>query len=123
MAVYSTVVASVTTAAATTTLTGWAPYVAITVPAAAANGVYASTDGTAVVTGVDSILCPAGATTYLRNRTEAPELTATIPGAFDPSAIAAQTHNGSPVSLVASATTATITVALVTSPGVQPVIG
>lgn len=122
MAVYSTVVTAPATTATTTTLTGWAPYVAVTVPGSLTT-VYVSTDGTAVTTGVDSIPCPSGTTTYLRNRTEAPQLTATIPGAFDPSAVAAQTHNGTPISTVSSSAAAGVVLALVTSPGLQPVIG
>lgn len=122
MAVFTATV-TVGTSATTTTFTGWAPYVAVTVPAGAANPVYVTTDGsTPTVAGADAVLCPIG-TTYLRNRTERPELTATTPGPTDPSAVAAFTAAATPVKAIGTASVAGVTLSLVTSAGVQPVIG
>ena len=122
MAVFAATVTA-GTSASTTTFTGWAPYVAVTVPAGAANPVYVTTDGTTpTVAGADCVMCPIG-TTYIRNRTERPEITATTPGAFDPSAIGKFTAAASPVAVIATASVAGVTLALVSSAGVQPVVG
>jgi|SRR5882672_4238234 len=122
MAVFTATV-TVGTSSTTTTFTGWAPYVAVTVPAGAANSVYVTTDGsTPTVAGADAVACPIG-TTYLRNRTERPEITATTPLATDPSAPGAFTAAATPVKGIGTASVAGVTISLVSSAGVQPVIG
>jgi len=122
MAVYATTV-TVATSAATTTLTSWAPYVAVTVPGAAAGPVFVSTTGTAVTTGVDSVSCPVGATTYIRNRQPRPELTTTTPLATDPSAVPAFSAATTAISTIAAASTAGVALTLATSAGTSPVLG
>lgn len=122
MAVFNATV-TVGTSATTTTFTGWAPFVAVTVPSGAANPIYVTTDGsTPTVGGADAVLCPIG-TTYLRNRTERPELTATTPGPTDPSAISKFTAASSPVIAIGSASVAGVTLTLASSAGVQPILG
>lgn len=122
MAVYA---ASVTagTSAATTTLTSWAPYVAVTVPSAATVPVYVSTSGTAATNGTDSIACAVGATTYVRNRAARPALTTTTPGANDPSAVPAFKVSQTAVSTIATSSTAGVQLTLANSPGNQAVVG
>lgn len=122
MAVYSTTVTA-GTSAATTTLTSWAQYVSVTVPSAAAGPVFVSTSGTAVTTGVDSIPCPAGATTFIRNRNARPELTTTTPAATDPSAVPAFSTAASAISTIAAASTAGVVLTLAVSAGTAPVLG
>jgi len=122
MAVYTTTV-TVATSAATTTLTSWAPYVAVTVPSAAAGPVFVSVTGTAVTTGVDSISCAAGATTYIRNRSARPELTTTTPLATDPSAVPTLPSPSTPISTVAAASTAGVVLTMATSAGTAPILG
>jgi len=123
MAVYTTTVTVPATTAATTTLTSWAPYVAVSVPSGAAGPVFVSTSGTALTTGVDSISCAAGATTYVRNRSARPELTTSTPLATDPAAVPAALTATTPISAVAAASTAGVVLALATSAGTFAVIG
>jgi hypothetical protein len=122
MAVYTTTV-TVATTAATTTLTSWAPYVAITVPSAAAGPVFVSTSGTAVTTGVDSVSCAAGATTYIRNRTARPELTTTTPAVTDPSAVTTLPSASTAISTVAAASTAGVVLTLAVNAGTAAILG
>lgn len=122
MAVYAVSVTA-GTSAATTTLTSWAPYVAVTVPSAAAGPVYVSTSGTAATNGTDSIACAAGTTTYVRNRAPRPDLTATTPLPTDPSAVAAFKTAASPISTIAGASTAGVQLTLASSAGNQAVLG
>lgn len=122
MAVYASSVTA-GTSAATTTLTSWAPYVAVTVPSAAAGPVYVSTSGTAATSGTDSVACAAGATTYVRNRSARPTLTTTVPSANDLSAVPAFKTSQTAVSTVAGASTAGVQLTLAGSPGNQAVVG
>jgi hypothetical protein len=128
MAVYTQTV-NVATTAATTTLTGWAPYIAVTLPSTAAAGttVWVNTTGTAVNTGVDSVpLAGTGAvvTYYVKNRSARPEVTATVPAPTDPSAIAKlPTSGGTPISTIGSAAVTGVVLSLVTATGAQAVIG
>lgn len=122
MAVYSTIVTA-GTSAATTTLTSWAPFIAVTVPAAATVPVFVSTSGTAVTTGVDSVSCPIGATTYIRNRVARPELTTTTPLATDPSAVPVFSAASTPISVIATSSTANVVLTLALSAGTSPVLG
>lgn len=122
MAVYSITVTA-GTAAATTTLTSWAPYVSVTVPSAAAGPVFVSTSGTAVTTAVDSVSCPAGATTYIRNRSARPEITTTTPAVTDPSAVPTQSAASTPVSTIAAASTAGVVLTLVSNAGIATILG
>lgn len=123
MAVFSIAVTANTTAA-TTTLTSWAPYLLVSVPSAAANPVYVSTSGTAATTGVDSVYCAPGTSTYVRNRAPRPDLTTTTPGANDPSAVPAFKAASTAVSTIAStAAVSNVQLTLATSAGNSPVLG
>lgn len=122
MAVYSITVTA-GTSAATTTLTSWAPYVAVSVPSAAAGPVFVSTTGTAVTTAIDSVSCAAGATTYIRNRSARPEITTTVPAVTDPSAVTTLPAASTAISTIAAASTAGVVLTMASSAGTAPILG
>lgn len=109
---------------ATTTLTSWAPYIAVTVASSPAGTVWVTTDGsTPTVGGADETAVASGTTVVIKNLTPKPELStvADTTGGTLPSNPVAFTASTTTVKMISSVA-AVYSAELVQFPGAATVL-